>query len=187
MNKENQKAARKRRKDRQRQLIKTGKEAKDLVSSAERQVQEIAGKLVKSEAEVILAHKKLGLATAELAEQRRELKEGVEKLAVNIALLAGLKDELNAANEMIKTMEAGRDEAAKQLGTMKDEAAKQLGTMKSELIDLKQTDRDTKSLRSRLQRKSNEIVGLGTQVRELRAFLDEHHLLNAFNARPSGR
>lgn len=168
MSKETQKAARRRRKDRQRTLMETGKKAEDLVLAAGRQAQETAGKLAKLEAEVDSARRELGLATAELAAVRREL-------AARITLLAGLEDELKAASETVKIMEAG-----------KDEVVRQLGKVRGELIDLKQTDRDTKSLRSRLQRKSEEIIKLGAKVRELRAFLDEKRLLNAFDARHPG-
>ena len=168
MSKETQKVARKRRKDRQRALMETGKKAEDLVSAAGKQAQETAAKLAASEAEVVSAHRELGLATTELAASRREL-------AVKITLLAGLEDELKTASEMVKTMEAERDEATKQLGKVR-----------GELIDLKQTDRDTKSLRNRLQRKSDEIIGLGAKVRGLRAFLDEHRLLKSFDDRHPG-
>ena len=168
MSKETQKAARRRRKDRQRTLMETGKKAEDLVSAAGRQAQETAGKLAKSEAEVDSARRELGLATTELSAARREL-------AVKITLLAGLEDELKAASETVKIMEAG-----------KGEAVRQLGKVRAELTDLKQADMDVKSLRSRFHHKSEEIIKLGAKVREMRSFLDEHRLLNVFDARHPG-
>jgi len=163
-----QKAARRRRKDRQRQLMEVGKKASDVVAKAEQQVQVTGSRLAQLEAEVVSAHKDLGIATDELALARVELQ-------TKIVLLGGLEDELKTASETVRSLE-----------TERDEIKKQLRAACTELDAVKKADSDTKSLRNRLQRKSEEIVQMGTKVREMRSFLDAKRLLKTFDDHHSG-
>lgn len=163
MNKSNtQKAARQRRKARNKAFVEAGKKAVDTVTSAQRQALEAVERASRMEMELAVARTSLGRATDELSEARREME-------VKGVLLSGLEDELKQASTITQSLEAERDALCKEMGEIR-----------KELEAVKMADSDARSLRSRLRSKSEEIVRLAAQFRSAKSFLDSHHLLGLY-------
>ena len=143
-----QKAARQRRRAHQRQLVVVGRQAVDLVSQYKQQAAEAVARAGLLEAEVARARQDLGEATTLLSETNKALN-------ANATILDGLRQELDIASQHVRMAEAERD-------AMSGDLAK----ARRELEAAKAADIDTKSLRSRLQHKSEEIEDLRALLRE---------------------
>ena len=143
------KAARQRRRSRQKQLVEAGRQAEDLVSTYKQQAAEavaLAGGRL--EAEVVKARQDLGEATSLLADTNKALN-------ANATILDGLRAELDIAAQQVRMTEAERD-------AMEADLAK----ARKDLEIARTADIDTKSLRARLQHKSEEIEDLKARLRD---------------------
>jgi predicted RNase H-like nuclease (RuvC/YqgF family) len=143
-----QKAARQRRRVRQRQLVEAGRQSVDLVSQCKHQVEEAVARAGRLGAEVAKARQDLGEATSLLAEANKAL-------GANATILDGLRQELDLAAQQVKMAEAERDAMSRDLAAAR-----------RELEIMKAADIDAKSLRARLQHKSGEIEELKAKLRE---------------------
>jgi len=97
-----QKAARQRRRTRQRQLVEAGRQAEDLVSQHRQQAAEAAGRVQRLEEENAKLRHDQGEATSLLAESNKALNS-------NITILEGLRTELDVAAQQVRMAEAERD------------------------------------------------------------------------------
>jgi chromosome segregation ATPase len=143
-----QKAACARRKAHRKSLLEAGRQSTNLVSFAERQAIEAAGRSAQLEGELYKARQELGTITTELGEAR-------QAKALAETVLDGLRGELAAASETVASLEAERDELSGKLAATS-----------KELDAIKEVDVDTRSLRTRLQRKSEEIEELKRKLQE---------------------
>ena len=143
-----QKAARQRRRTRRKQLVEAGRQAGDQVSMYRQQAAEAVARAGRLEAEIARARQDLGEATTLLSETNKALN-------ANASILDGLRQELDIASQQVRMAEAERD-------AMSGDLAK----ARRELEAAKAADIDTKSLRSRLQHKSEEIEDLRSLLRE---------------------
>lgn len=157
-----QKAARQRRKARNKAFVEAGKKAVDIVASSQHQALEAVERTSKMEMELAMARTDLGRVTDELSEARREME-------VKAVLLSGLEDELREVSSIIRSLE-----------TERDALRKEMGEIRKELEAVKTADSDARSLRNRLRSKSEEIVRLAAQFRSAKSFLDSHHLLGLY-------
>ena len=143
-----QKAARRRRRSRQKQLVEAGRQAETISSQSRQQAAEAAGRAERLEIEVVKLRHDLGESTALLAETNKAQES-------NTTILEGLRIELDMAALQIKTVEAERDALARELGSVREE-----------LEAAKAADSDARSLRTRLQHKTGEIDDLKAKLRE---------------------
>lgn len=143
-----QKAARRRRRIRQRQLVEAGKQAEDLVSQHQQQATEAVGRVDRLELEIVQLKHELGESTGRLAEVNKSL-------ASNNTILDGLRAELDAAAQQLKAVE-----------TERDAMARDLTQARRELEAARTVNLDSRSLRTRLQHKTEEIEDLKTKLRE---------------------
>jgi len=148
-----QKAARQRRRIRQKQLVEAGRQAEDLVSQHRQQAAEAVGRVDRLEMEIVQLKHELGESTGRLAEANKSL-------ASNNTILDGLRAELDTAAQQVKTVESERDAMARDL----TQARRELEVSKA-------ADIDSRSLRVRLQHKTEEIEDLKARLRES----EEHH------------
>jgi chromosome segregation ATPase len=155
MKSSSQKEAKKRRKERAKELRDLGRQAASQLASAEMKVEsaEVTKALLRKEAEAMRAEH--GRVTTELAETRREN----EALTV---LLDGLRIELSEADAMVKELERGTE-------TLTERVA----TLERELDAAKRADSDAKPLRTRLATKSREIDDLRSKLNHVVAELAE--------------
>lgn len=158
-----QKAARQRRRTRQKQLVEAGRQAEDQVSSYKQQAMEAMARADRLEAEVSEARRLLGEATNQAAESSRELQS-------TRLVLEGMRGELEMAAQVVDSARAERDAMSQSLTQVQ-----------RELAEAREADSDARSLRDRLRKKSEEIDGLKAQVREARE--DLHHLCQATSGR----
>ena len=142
------KAARQRRRAHQKQLVEAGRQAEDLVSTYKQQAAEAVALAGRLEAEVAKARQDLGEATSLLADTNKALN-------ANATILDGLRAELDIAAQQVRMTEAERDAMAADLA----KARKDLEIART-------ADIDTKSLRARLQHKSEEIEDLKARLRD---------------------
>jgi len=142
-----QKAARQRRRTRQRQLVEAGRQAEDLVSQHRQQAAEAAGRVQRLEEENAKLRHDQGEATSLLAESNKALNS-------NITILEGLRTELDVAAQQVRMAEAERDAMSRDLSQAR-----------RELEIARAADIDSKSLRVRLQHKSDEIEDLKAKLR----------------------
>ena len=143
-----QKAARQRRRIRQKQLVEAGRQAGDLVSQCKQQAAEAVTRAGLLEVEVAKSRQDLGEAATLLAETNKALN-------ANAVILDGLRQELDLAAQQVRMAETERK-------AMSADLAK----ARKELESLKAADIDTKSLRTRLQHKSEEIEELKAKLRD---------------------
>lgn len=143
-----QKAARKRRRTRQKQLVEAGRQAGDLAGQCRQQAAEAASRAQRLEEENAKLRHDHGETTSLLAESNKALNS-------NITILEGLRTELDVAAQQVKMAEAERDAMSRDLS----QARKELEAMRA-------ADIDTRSLRTRLQHKTDEIENLKARLRE---------------------
>jgi chromosome segregation ATPase len=151
----NQKEAKKRRKERAKDLRDLGREAESKLAAAEMKVEAAAVTmgLLRKEAEAMRSES--GRATTELAEIRRER----DSLSV---LLDGLRAELTEADATVKGLE--RD---------KSSLTDRVTALTRELEAAKLADTDARALRTRLATKSREIDDLRSKLNSTTAVLAE--------------
>jgi chromosome segregation ATPase len=157
------KAARQRRRSRQKQLVEAGRQAEDLVSTYKQQAAEAVALAGRLEAEVAKARQDLGEATSLLADTNKALN-------ANATILDGLRAELDIAAQQVRMTEAERDAMAADLSKFK-----------KELEIARAADIDTKSLRARLQHKSEEIEDLKARLRDAVAALRRATSVHGFD------
>ena len=162
------KAARQRRRSRQRQLVEAGRQAEDLVATYRQQAVEAVERAGRLEAEAAKARQESGEATALLAETNKAMD-------ANATILEGLRAELDLAAQQVKVSESERDAMAADLAKAR-----------KELEIARAADIDTKSLRSRLQRKSEEIDGLKARLRDAVASLRRATSVHGFDHTEEG-
>ena len=144
-NKNNSKnAARQRRRAHQKQLVASGRQAEDLVSAHRQQAADAVARAARLEAEAAEARKALGAVTNQWVEADRELKS-------KTLMLEGMRGELELAARVVDSV--------------------RLVNVRRELEIARAADIDAKSLRFRLQRKSEEIESLKSRLREAQAAL----------------
>ena len=157
------KAARHRRRDRQKQLVEAGRQAEDLVSTYKQQAAEAVARAGRLEAEAAKARQDLGEATSLLAETNKALN-------ANATILDGLRAELDIAAQQVRMTEAERDAMAADLSKFK------------KVLEIaRAADIDTKSLRARLQHKSEEIENLKARLRDAVAALRRATSVHGFD------
>ena len=137
-----QKEAKKRRKERAKELRDLGRQATSKLSEAEMKVEssEVTKNLLRKELDGLRSE--YGRVTTELAEVKREN----VSLAV---LLDGLRVELTEADSIVRSLE-----------TEKADFVSRVATLERELAAAKAADSDARSLRSRLATKSRETDDL---------------------------
>lgn len=155
MKSSSQKAAKKRRHDRAKELQELGKAAESKLAAAEREVEAARAEVERLRQEVVTLRADHGRATTQLAEIRREN----ESLTV---LLDGLRVELTEADELVRATER-----EKVLATTR------VSTLDRELAEARLADSDAKSLRTRLANKSREIDDLRSKLNRAEAALAE--------------
>ena len=143
-----QKAARQRRRIRQKQLVEAGRQAEDLVSQHRQQAAEAVGRVQRREEENAKLRHDQGESTSLLAESNKALSS-------NTTILEGLRTELDVAAQQVRAAESERDAMARDL----TQARRELEASKA-------ADIDSRSLRVRLQHKTEEIEDLKTKLRE---------------------
>jgi len=142
------KAARQRRRAHQKQLVEAGRQAEDLVSTYRQQAAEAVARAGRLEAEVAKSRQDLGEATTLLADTNKALN-------ANATILDGLRGELDIAAQQVRMTEAERDAMAADLVKSR-----------KDLEIARAADIDAKSLRTRLQHKSEEIEDLKCRLRD---------------------
>ena len=142
------KAARRRRREHQKQLVEAGRQAEDQVATHRQQVTEATGRADRLEAEAAKSRQELGEVTTLLAETNKSLN-------ANATILDGLRGELDMAAQQVRMTE-----------TERDAMAADLVKARKELEIARAADIDTKSLRARLQHKSEEIEDLKSRLRD---------------------
>jgi chromosome segregation ATPase len=142
-----QKAARQRRRTRQKQLVEAGRQAADLASQHRQQAAEAAIRIQRLEGENAQLRHDHGETTSLLAESNKALNS-------NITILEGLRTELDMAAQQVKMAEAERDAMSRDLSQARHE-----------LAVARAADIDTRSLRTRLQHKTEEIEELKAKLR----------------------
>ena len=149
MSKDNsQKAARQRRRTRQKQLVEAGRQAEDQVSAYRQQATEAIERAGRLEAEVAKSRQDLGDATNRAAELDGTLR-------AKAMILEGLRGELELAAQVVDSTRVERDDLSHSL----EKARK-------ELAEARAADSDVRSLRDRLRKKSEEIDELKDQLRD---------------------
>ena len=142
------KAARQRRRAHQKQLVEAGRQAEDLVSTYKQQAAEAVARAGRLEAEAAKARQDLGESTTLLADTNKALN-------ANATILDGLRGELDMAAQQVRMTE-----------TERDAMSADLVKARKELEIARAADIDTKSLRARLQHKSEEIEDLKARLRD---------------------
>lgn len=143
-----QKAARQRRRARQKQLVEAGRQAGDLVGQHRQQAAEAESRAQRLEGENARLRHEHGETALLLAESNKALNS-------NITIFEGLRAELGTAAQQVKISEAERDAMFRDLSQVR-----------RELDAARAADIDTKSLRTRLQHKTEEIEDLKAKLRE---------------------
>ena len=153
-----QKAARQRRRSRQKHLVEAGRQAEDLVSTYKLQATEAVARAGRLEAEAAKARQDFGDVSNQASEAARSLR-------ANTTILEGLRGELELAAQVVDSTRAERDDLSQSL-----ERARK------ELVEARAADSDARSLRDRLRKKSEEIDELKAQLREAK---DAHRRVTA--------
>ena len=150
-----QKEAKKRRKERAKELRDLGRQAATQLASAEMKVESagVMKELLRKEAAGLRAE--YGRVTTELSEVRREN----ESLTV---LLDGLRIELSEADSVVKSLERE-----------KETLTNRVVALERELEAAKLADSDARSLRTRLATKSREIDDLRSKLNRSEARVSE--------------
>ena len=143
-----QKAARQRRRTRQKHLVEAGRQAEDQVAAHRQQATEAVDRAGRLEAEVAKSRQDLGDATNRAAELDSALK-------ANATILEGLRGELELAAQVVDSARSERDAMSRELAVTR-----------KELAEARAADSDARSLRDRLRKKSEEIDELKAQLRD---------------------
>ena len=146
MKSSSQKQAKKRRKEKAKELRELGRQAEGQLAEAELKVEsaEVTKELLRKEAAAMRVEH--GRVTTELSEVKRENQSLV-------VLLDGLRSELTEADSMVKGLERENE-------VLKGRTA----SLERELAEAKMADSDAKSLRTRLANKSREIDDLRSRL-----------------------
>jgi chromosome segregation ATPase len=150
-----QKEAKKRRKEKAKELRDLGRQAEGQLAAARLEVESAERTKELLRKEVAGLRSEHGLVTTELAEVKRE------NMSLTV-LLDGLRVELTEADATVKRLELD-----------KETLTGRVASLERELAEVKMADSDAKSLRSRLATKSREIDDLRAKLNRAAADLYE--------------